>query len=145
MGWVWVLVSVFLSSVLFVSFFTPLELEQQVADAYHHGKELHLKGSWPMQAMTWTATNLEARGRLFEVPLLVPVVLSLDSDVPDNSISTYPPVTTHNTTCRPSGGYQLDAGTFGMFIVFSYLFVSFPSFSFFVLCFRFYPRILGSL
>ena len=109
--------------------FLFLELAQQVADAYLHGKELHLKGSWPMQAMTWTATNLEARGRLFEVPLPVPVVLSLASEVPDASISTYPPVITHNTTCRPSGAYQPDAGTFGMFLVFSYLFFSFLSFS----------------
>ena len=112
---------------LHVPLFSISDLAQQVHDAYLQGQELHLKASWPMQAMTWAATNLEARGRLFEVPLPVPVVLSLADDAPIASGSTYPPVITHDATCRPSGAYQPDAGTFGMFVcslVFSYRFSS---------------------
>ena len=113
--------------------FPFLGLAQQVSDAYLNGTELHLKGSWPMQAMTWTATNLEARGRLFEVPLSVPVELSLADEVSASSASAYPRVTTHNTTCRSSGGYRPDAGTFGKFLVFTCL-LFFSIISLFLLC-----------
>ena len=87
-------------------------------EAYTLGQELHLEGSWPLQAMTWTATNLEARGRLFDVPLPVTVLLSLARSVPVGSGSSLPQVVTHNATYRPDGGYRQDVGSFGEFIFF---------------------------
>ena len=81
------------------------------------GQEVHLQGSWPMTAMIWTASNLEAWGRLFDVPLPVTVQLRLARNVPVGSGSLLPQVVTHPATPCPGGGYRQDLGFFGESIV----------------------------
>ena len=101
------------SHVLLLIPFSIVDLARRVDEAYTSGQELHLEGAWPLQAMLWTSTNLEARGRLFDVPLPVAVKLSLAKSVPVGSGSTLPQVVTHNAAYRSGGGYRRNVESFG--------------------------------
>ena len=75
----------------FILFSFP-DLARLVDESSTLGQEVYLEGSWPMTAMIWTASNLEAQGRLFDVPLPVTVLLSLARSVPVGSGSSLPQV-----------------------------------------------------
>ena len=90
-----------------------LDLARLVEEASASGEEVHLQGSWPMTAMIWTASNLEAQGRLFDVPLPVVVQLRMAQSVPVGSGSLLPQVVTHPSTPCPGGVYRQDLGSFG--------------------------------
>ena len=106
-----------LVGLVFILFSFP-DLARLVDESSTLGQEVYLEGSWPMTAMIWTASNLEAQGRLFDVPLPVTVLLSLARSVPVGSGSSLPQVVTHPATPRPDGGYRQDLGSFGEFVFF---------------------------
>ena len=104
-------------SCLFLTLFSSLDLARLVDDSAELGHEVHLQGTWPMTAMIWTASNLEAEGRLFDVPLPVTILLSSARSVPVGSGISFPRVVTHPATPRPGGGYRPDMVSFGEFNV----------------------------
>ena len=109
--------------------FSFSDLARLVDEASASGQEVHLQGSWPMTAMIWTASNLEAQGRLFDVPLPVTVQLRLARSVPVGSGSLLPQVVTHPATPCPGGGYRQDLGSFGksnVFLGMCFCFSGFP-------------------
>ena len=108
-----------LSCVLILFLF--LDLARLVREATSSGEEVHVQGSWPMTAMIWTASNLEARGRLFDVPLPVVVQLQRIQSVPVSPRHLLPQVATHPPTPRPGGVYRQDVGSFGEFVLLSLL------------------------
>ena len=98
---------------LFLSF--SLDLARLIDDSAALGHEVHLQGTWPMTAMIWTASNLEADGRLFDVPLPVTIHLSSARRLPLSSGISLPRVVTHPATPRPGGGYRPDMVSLGEF------------------------------
>ena len=109
-----------------------LDLARLVEEASASGEEVHLQGSWPMTAMIWTASNLEAQGRLFDVPLPVVVQLRRTHSVPVGPCHSLPQVMTHPPTPRPGGVYRQDLGSFGELVTTSLVgFLGFCVFVFF--------------
>ena len=96
-----------------LSVLSYLGLARLLEQATASGEEVHLQGSWPMTAMIWTASNLEAQGRLFDVPLPVVVQLRRTQSVPVGPCHLLPQVMTHPPTPRPGGVYRQDLGSFG--------------------------------
>ena len=92
-----------------------------MGEASASGEEVHLQGSWPMTAMIWTASNLEAQGRLFDVPLPVVVQLQRIQSIPVCPRHLLPQVMTHPPTPRPGGVYRQDVGSFGEFVLPSFI------------------------
>ena len=78
--------------------------------AHASGEVINLEAEWPLQAMTWLATNAEDRSRLCPYPLPVTVVLSESQweQLPVLS-ATLPP------TVASRGGYRPDVDSIGEF------------------------------